>query len=113
MLKCSSDRCVCAPHNLSAGTRTSPRLSDSVRKSAMCCSSAATTTCAVSMIVPGLRPDLAPEHGVADGGVDQHQLKDEQAFAPEHEGETGMRRRRLLDCDRERNHVGPERDRQR
>src|SRR5215471_5945390 len=27
MLKCSSDRCVCAPHSLSAGTSTTPRLS--------------------------------------------------------------------------------------
>src|SRR5882757_390659 len=35
MLKCSSDRCVCAPQSLSAGTATSPRLSVSVRKSAM------------------------------------------------------------------------------
>src|SRR5262245_29316942 len=35
MLKCSRDRCVCAPQSLSAGTLTSPRLSVSVRKSAM------------------------------------------------------------------------------
>jgi len=31
MLKCSSDRCVWAPQSLSAGTRTSPKLSASVR----------------------------------------------------------------------------------
>src|SRR5260370_39352406 len=31
MLKCSSDRCVCAPHSLSLGTSTSPRLSVSLR----------------------------------------------------------------------------------
>src|SRR5262249_6610013 len=31
MLKCSSDRCVCAPQSLSAGTSTSPRLSVSLR----------------------------------------------------------------------------------
>src|SRR5215471_6639206 len=31
MLKCSSDRCVCAPHSLSAGTSTTPRLSVSFR----------------------------------------------------------------------------------
>src|SRR5215471_9586536 len=36
MLKCSSERCVCAPQSLSAGTATSPRLSVSVRTSAMC-----------------------------------------------------------------------------
>src|SRR6516164_3527489 len=33
MLKCSSERCVCAPHNLSAGTSTTPRLSVSLRTS--------------------------------------------------------------------------------
>src|SRR5476649_1833287 len=31
MLKCSIERCVCAPHNLSAGTRISPMLSTSLR----------------------------------------------------------------------------------
>src|ERR1700752_319960 len=31
MLKCSSDRCVCAPQSLSAGTSTTPRLSVSCR----------------------------------------------------------------------------------
>src|SRR6516164_6922978 len=31
MLKCSSERWVCAPHNLSAGTSTTPRLSVSLR----------------------------------------------------------------------------------
>src|SRR5579864_4303490 len=31
MLKCSSDRCVCAPHSLVLGTSTSPRLSVSLR----------------------------------------------------------------------------------
>src|SRR3954471_2144221 len=34
MLKCSSERWVCAPHSLSAGTLTSPRLSVSLRTSA-------------------------------------------------------------------------------
>src|SRR5262249_7857796 len=33
MLKCSSERCVCAPHSLSAGTLTTPRLSISLRMS--------------------------------------------------------------------------------
>src|SRR5271167_1799946 len=33
MLKCSSERCVCAPHSLSAGTSTTPRLSVSLRTS--------------------------------------------------------------------------------
>src|SRR5919197_1092729 len=35
MLKCSSERWVCAPHSLSAGTSTTPRLSLSFRMSAM------------------------------------------------------------------------------
>src|SRR3984957_127713 len=32
MLKCSSERCVCAPQSLSAGTSTTPMLSVSLRK---------------------------------------------------------------------------------
>src|SRR5476651_1470897 len=36
MLKCSIERCVCAPHNLSAGTRISPMLSTSLRISMIC-----------------------------------------------------------------------------
>src|SRR5262245_34521431 len=35
MLKCSSERCVCAPQSFSAGTSTSPRLSVSLRMSVM------------------------------------------------------------------------------
>src|SRR5262249_46978175 len=35
MLKCLSERWVCAPHSLSAGTSTTPRLSLSFRVSAM------------------------------------------------------------------------------
>ena len=35
MLKCSSERCVCAPQSLSAGTSTSPRPSVSLRMSAI------------------------------------------------------------------------------
>src|SRR5260370_24376085 len=35
MLKCLSERCVCAPQSLSAGTFTSPRLSVSLRISAI------------------------------------------------------------------------------
>src|SRR5262249_23130310 len=35
MLKCSSERCVCAPHSLSAATSTTPRLSVSFRVLAM------------------------------------------------------------------------------
>src|SRR5216683_7432900 len=35
MLKCSSERCVCAPQSLSAATSTSPRLSVSLRISAI------------------------------------------------------------------------------
>src|SRR6266851_4622361 len=35
MLKCSSERWVCAPHSLSSGTSTTPRLSVSLRISVM------------------------------------------------------------------------------
>src|SRR5262249_4058368 len=35
MLKCSRDRCVCAPQSLSAGTLTGPRLSCSIRVAVM------------------------------------------------------------------------------
>src|SRR6266478_617119 len=35
MLKCSSERCVWAPQSLSAGTSTSPRLSNSLRTAVM------------------------------------------------------------------------------
>src|SRR5580700_108983 len=62
--------------------------------------------------MPCRRPDLASEHGVADYGVEQHQREDEEALAPEHEGETGMRGGGFLNRDREWDHVGPERDRQ-
>src|SRR5208282_2501036 len=45
-------------------------------------------------------------------GVDQHQRKDENTSSPKHEGETGMGCRSVLDRDRERDHVRPERYRQ-
>src|SRR5438270_14065209 len=55
---------------------------------------------------------LASKDAVADRGVEQHQREDEKTLAPEHEGETGMRCGGFFDRDRERDHVGPERDRQ-
>src|SRR5438128_1745821 len=64
------------------------------------------------LVVIRRRPDLSPEDGVAYHRVEQHQRKNENTSSPEHEGETGMRRRRVLDRDRERDHVRPERDRQ-
>src|SRR5260221_10978035 len=57
--------------------------------------------------------DLSEKDAVVDHGVEQHQREDEKALAPEHEGKARMRRGSLVDGDRERNHVGPERDRQR
>src|SRR5215471_4847252 len=36
MLKCSSERWVCAPHSLSAGTSTTPRLSVSFLMAVIC-----------------------------------------------------------------------------
>src|ERR1700723_3480202 len=44
MLKCSSERCVCAPQSLSAGTGTSPRESFSMRMSSEFMTSASACT---------------------------------------------------------------------
>src|SRR6266436_6379290 len=65
------------------------------------------------LVVAGRRADLASEDAQADRGVDEHQGEDEEARTPEHEGKAGMRRRGVGDRDRERDHVGPERDRER
>src|SRR5271170_527290 len=59
------------------------------------------------------RCDLASEDAQADRGVDQHQREYEEPLSPEHEGKAGVGRRGLVDRDRERNHVRPERDRER
>src|SRR5271163_2490364 len=67
----------------------------------------------LSLVLVRRRPDLASEDRVADRGVEQHQWEDEEARAPEHEGQTGMWRWRFFDRDRERDHVRPERDPQR
>jgi hypothetical protein len=42
-----------------------------------------------SVLIAGW-PDLSAEYGVADRGVEQHQREDDDASAPEHEGEAGM-----------------------
>src|SRR5580698_11097566 len=55
-----------------------------------------------------VRSDLAMEYSASDGGVDQHEGQDEQTLSPEHECEARMRRRRRVDRDGKRNHVGPE-----
>src|ERR1700720_2614038 len=67
----------------------------------------------VLSVVVRARLDLAAEHPVADRRIDEHEGKDEKAFSPEHERETRMRCRGLIDGDRERDYVGPERDRER
>src|SRR5271166_279803 len=64
-------------------------------------------------IMPCRWYDLTSKDLVADHGVDQHQREDEETLSPKHESETGMGCGSLLDRDRERDHVGPERDRQR
>src|SRR5215468_2467376 len=46
-------------------------------------------------------------------GVDQHQREDEETCTPKHEGQAGLRSGCAVDRDRERNHIWPERDRQR
>src|SRR2546423_5396344 len=51
MLKCSSERCVCAPHSLSAGTSTTPILSVSLR------------TSVISAALPHLLPRIDLRHG--------------------------------------------------
>src|SRR5438093_10668046 len=65
----------------------------------------------ISVVVGGW-PDLAAKDAIADYRVDQHQREYEETLAPEHEGEAGMGCGGFLNGDRERNHVGPERDRQ-
>src|ERR1700730_17779419 len=84
------------------------------------CSSPGSRSCArpcpterIECLVVRVRLDLAAEHPVADRRVDEHEGKDEKAFSPEHERETRMRCRGLIDGDRERDHIGPERDRER
>src|SRR5689334_11142258 len=59
------------------------------------------------------RCDLASEHGQAYRSVNKHERKHEEPGAPEHKGEARMGCGCLLDGDRERDHVGPKRDRQR
>src|SRR6516165_6123806 len=62
--------------------------------------------------MPGRWFNFSSEDAVADDGVKQHQREDEETRTPEHEGEAGMRCRGFLDRDRERDHVGPERNRE-
>src|SRR5437868_4116446 len=59
------------------------------------------------LVVHGRRYDLASEDAVTDERVEQHHRKYDGA-SPEHEGETGWRRRRFVDRDDERDQVGPE-----
>ena len=66
MLKCSSERCVCAPHNLSAGTAISPMLSVSLRISTIW---APLPTMRTLVLLPGfmcdadLWTDMVPDLG--------------------------------------------------
>ena len=59
--------------------------------------------------------DVCPDHSrhAALKGVDQRQGKDEEAGSPEHKSKAGVRCRRFLDANRERDHVWPERNCQR
>src|SRR5271168_4447397 len=61
MLKCSSERCVCAPHSLSAGTSTTPILSVSLRTSVIAPLSQIKQTWANFLI--GLLPRVDLWHG--------------------------------------------------
>src|SRR6201987_6058763 len=61
-------------------------------------------------VMPVHGSEFAPEDAVADGRIEQHQREDPKTLAPEHEGESGRRRRGRIDRDLKRNHVGPERE---
>src|SRR5271170_1645682 len=63
-------------------------------------------------VMVGCWPDLASKDAVADDGVEQHQREDDDTRSPEHEGETGMRRRGFFDRYRERDRQRPERRRE-
>src|SRR5262245_14816237 len=67
MLKCSSDRCVCAPQSLSAGTSTAPRLSVSVRMSDICI-----TPCSAENTISSRLCSRRHIEIVVDGGYDRH-----------------------------------------
>src|SRR5262245_5653910 len=67
MLKCSSDRCVCAPQSLSAGTSTAPRLSVSVRTFAICI-----TPCSAENTISSRLRSRDHLEIVVDGGYDRH-----------------------------------------
>src|SRR5271168_4659459 len=72
-----------------------------------------TTALAKGSIMRRRRCDLASEDAQADCGIDQHKREYEEPLSPEHEDKAGVGRRGLVDRDRERNHVRPERDRER
>jgi len=57
--------------------------------------------------------DLASEDAQADRRVEQHEWEDEKPFTPEHERKAGVRGCGVRDGDGERDHVRPERDRER
>lgn len=57
--------------------------------------------------------DLAAEHPITNGDIQDHQGKDEEALTPEHESETRVGCCRLVDRDGKGNHVRPEGQRQR
>src|SRR5216683_1851212 len=81
MLKCSSDRCVCAPHSLSAGTFTSPRLSVSLRMS---------VTAHLTLICG----DITPSSSGPRASSGRSKLRPEEARGPEeHDGPSSVVRR--------------------
>src|SRR5260370_20000706 len=57
--------------------------------------------------------DLASEDAQADRSVEQDEWEAEKPFTPDHEGKAGVRGRGVRDGDGERDHVRPERDRER
>src|SRR6266550_8872684 len=57
---------------------------------------------AESLVMALCRAHLSSEHAIADRGVEQHEREDEQAFSPEHERKTRLRRCCFLDREDER-----------
>jgi hypothetical protein len=59
------------------------------------------------------QPHLAAEDAIPDNGIEQHEGVDKDARTPEHERKAGVGGCAGVDRDGKRNHVGPERKRER
>src|SRR5215470_19125971 len=66
-----------------------------------------------SLMMVRCQPHLAAEDAIPDNGIEQHEGVDKDARTPEHERKAGVGGCAGVDRDGERNHVGPERKRER